>query len=210
VSAGETTFASIPGNIDLQFLRYIRYFPWAVAIPGGLALITIACAFVFGFKQPWTGLAAIGLAAILAQLALLYRDGQTHFRHGCVNPAIVIRTNPLVIAVYSDLSTSDENFHPAVKVMRHPRLRSDQFQAGDRCATVSLYSGNFAKPKWKNFNPLLVNVATDDMEVVAISMARIPEDEWIILEDFIRRSASPIKCRLYPLDDITRSPKLSH
>jgi hypothetical protein len=197
MSAGETTFASHPGNVRVNFLRYLRYFPWPAVIPVTFALAAFAWPLIVNVDQWWVVLA--GIAAVVIQLGPIYWRARLQFMHGCLNPAIVLRTKPLLLAVYTDLSTSDDLSFPVIKVIRHPRLLSDRFKVGDRCVTVALYAGYEGRAKWDDFEPLLLNVATDDPAVISNSIARLPETDWFLLLEFLPRVPKPPKPGLYPL-----------
>lgn len=198
MSAGKTTFASHPGNIRANLFLYLRYFPGPAILPVAIAIAGLGCPFIFGTNAWWVALAAV--LAALVKLGSLFQRVRLQFMHGCLNPAIVLQTKPLLLAVYTDLTLRDENSFPVIKILLHPKLARDQFKVGDRCATVSLYAGYLDELKWRDFDPKLVNVATRDPALIANSIARLPEPEWFLLQQFLPHV--PSKPGLYPVSNV--------
>src|SRR5690348_2030059 len=120
MSAGKTTFASHPGNISAHLLRYVRYFPGPTVLPITVGIAGLACPLIFGLKFWWVTIGAILLA--LARLGPFLSRARLQFRHGCLNPAVVLQSKPLMLAVYTDLMMRSDNSCPVVKIIHHPRL----------------------------------------------------------------------------------------
>ena len=200
MGAPETTFASHPGNIQINFIRYIRYFPFSVRTPAAAFLIGLSFLLFGGIEMIWLTACAICIAIL--KVAPLYARLRRHYRLGCLNPAIVLQSKPLLLAVYTELSNSEDRFVPIVKILRHPRLASDDFQVGARCATVSLYFGSLEKGQWDDFDPKLVNAATADQKTICRSVDRLDEGDWFILEEFVRGLREDARPGLYPVKHI--------
>lgn len=200
MGAPETTFASHPGNIQISFLRYIRYFPFYVLTPAAALLIGSLFLLFGGIEMIWLTACAICIATLKA--APLYARMSRHYKLGCLNPAVVVQSKPLLLAVYTDLSNSDELFVPVVKILRHPRLGSDNFLIGARCATVSLYHGSLDNGQWDDFDPKLVNAATASEQLIRRSIDQLEQGDWFILEEFVRHLGQPLRPGLYPVKHI--------
>lgn len=185
--SGPPTIA-LPGNVRMNPLRYLRYFPTAIVIPGAFALATFAFPFLAGLSY-WPVI-LVGIAAVVGQFVKPYR----HFMYGTLSPAVVLQIKPLILAVYTDLSDNHRLSVPVVKIVRHPRLRSDRFAIGQRCVTVSLYQpydGFRERQKWKDFEPLLVSVATSDPAISSNALRCLPDDDWFMLEQFVLQLPKP-------------------
>lgn len=190
LTTDDRTVAGRPGGVRLQFLRYIQYFPFWPSVLG-LWLLggTVSC--LWSLHGLWLVLPGAALAG------LYWNHLKAHFAKGCTNPAVVLETKPLLIGVYSDLS-SGEGSYPAVKLLRHPSRSSDHLHVGQRCLTVSLYEGSLESRHWEDFNPKLMISATGDSSITSPIAASIPDEEWSLLEQAISKLPQPWKPGLYP------------
>jgi hypothetical protein len=187
----DRTVAGRPGGVRLQFLRYVQYFPlWPSILGGWLLGGTVIC--FWSLNGLWLVLPAAAL------IGLYWSHLKSHFAKGCMNPAVVMETKPLLIGVYSDLSNGDGSY-PTIKLLRHPSRSSDRFNVGQRCLTVSLYEGRLDCRHWEDFSPKLVISATGDPSVLSVESVSIPEEDWNLLEQAIPTLPQPWKPGLYPI-----------
>ncbi len=168
-----------PGGITINKLRWILrnpFWPLLLGIP-----LVLACAAAFMWH--W----AIWLIVVpLFGLNLLYwRRITEHFRFGDANPGKVVSTDPILIAVRSDL-TIGYGSYPVVKIVEE--AASDRWptplEVGHRVATVALY----ARPedqtlmRWGDFNPKPVEpiaVRPEDAHQLRESFS---DEEWDLLD----------------------------
>jgi len=185
------TEAARPGGVRLNLGQYVKYFPFwpgvfsaALALGAGLVL----------FRT----LHGLWLAVPAAAAFLIYKSHLTaHFSRGCTNPAIVLQSRPLLLAVYSDLSTGSGSY-PVIKVLHHP-AGGERLAPQTRCATISLYSGSTQSARWEDFTPRLMTAAHSDRRAMIAAMEYIPEEEWSLLERAVADLPKPWKPGLYPI-----------
>ncbi len=200
-------YASLPGQMSVQWPVWVRCFPGSVALPATLILILLAllvCLLIF------TG--AKGLIPSAALVAVIYRLWQRierayarvrrQFNGGCVNPARVVA--PDMIAVYTDLSNSGGGFWPSIKIVRQPLSRSPGRppRVGDRLAAVSLYGGSMSsKPYWDDFFPIAANCVTADEADLRRLMANLDAEagEWDNLDRYLSKVPTQTRPGLYRL-----------
>ena len=184
----QRTFASVPGEVRLNPLRYGRFFPtWPIAL--ALALL----AGVLLTVQSWFGL-FVFIPALLVNW-LYWRHQAAHFALGCANPAKVVSLNPPLVAVYTDLTTG-ERAYPVIKIIRDSSAPSS---VGDKYATVSLYRGSSEAERWEDFDPKPAQCATMDEAALSKLKSRIPAEEWTALEEGLKKVPQPWKLGTYPI-----------
>jgi hypothetical protein len=184
-----STVASNPGQLVIQWGKYLACYPWEpvfTLIAGGLG---VGAAVGFGNGQlPATAAIAIGVVAILGAVGWQLLQRRDHFRHGCVCPAVVISTNPYLIAVATDLATTDAARYPAIKIMKQPlgKMTGGPPQIGTRLATVATYRGDVNSAHWDDFEPIVVNCVTTDEREIARVFSSITQEEWEDLDRGVR------------------------
>ena len=123
-----------------------------------------------------------------------------HFRIGCVVPAMVVQTNPLTLAAWTDLRTSNQLKFPTVKVW-YGGLPAGQSQlVGAHVPCVATYFGSVAASKWDNFLPIPACYATRDRRALARIEQTLPDEEWLTLSAAIRELPSPLAPGLYAVE----------
>ncbi len=210
------TFASLPGQLTVQYPVWMRCFP-AKTVPQLLLLALLlagAAGLLLATHSPM-GLWPFGLgaAALLRRLDFKFRLIREHFQHGCLNPGRVVSLDPPLIAVHTDLSHTAGQSWPAVKVLPQPlgRARGARPRVGDRVATVALYHGSRRRPHWGDFSPIAVQCVTDDAGAVQRALDRLsadPDDVWAALDRGLAAVPTPTTPGLYwvPSPEAPRTP----
>ena len=189
--------ASNPGQIDLNYLRWVRLYPlWPLLLAGGLIGSFVLTNIVSTYF--------VILNIILLGINFLYwRRMREHFLFGCVNPAVVVSLHPLLIAVYTDLSMTDRRQYPVVKIVPLPlkHMAGKLPEIGQQIATVALYNYNMDNETWywKDFSPFAVECATADQAVNERTLQSITEEEWSLLQASLATLAEPYNPGLYPI-----------
>ena len=187
----ERSSASNPGKLSVDPLRFAKHFPAWPSLFAAALVAAIACAVL----KPVFWAAA---AFFLALNVLFWVRTRLRFRHGCVNPAIVVCESPLTLAVYTDLTTGAGEY-PVIKIMHHPRPQGTSVTMGAKFATVALYSGTRTVEHWENFHPILVECATSDRLTIERTFYSIPDEEWRRFKSGLKDLPQPLKPGLYPV-----------
>jgi hypothetical protein len=193
----DTTRASNPGRLNVEWLVYHRCFPaGAIRLAVRLTFAIIALAVAGGLLgHPWIVLFWLPLLWVVVVYVV---HVQEHFAHGDTNPAVVVGRN--LVAVYTDLSTG-RIAYPVVKVLHQPLARGagGHPPLGARLAAVSLYGGFQGAVAWSDFFPVAVSCVTSDHAERDRLLASIPREQWDLLACGVTRLTSPPKPGLYPL-----------
>ena len=97
-------------------MHHFLCYPTATLIILGLALACVAGAILLHWSF-W-----FGVALFAAALWLDISGSRWQALYGDVNPAIVVSTEPFLVAVSTDLTTGGDSY-PAIKVLRQPLQR---------------------------------------------------------------------------------------
>jgi DNA-directed RNA polymerase subunit RPC12/RpoP len=198
VTLDDQSTASLPGNVKVNPIQYVTHFPlWPILWAGSLVATGVAALLTMN-------IALIIIAfMLLAANALYWYRVKEHFLHGCINPAVVVSTNPLLIAVSTDLTTGWKPW-PVVKILPHP-LRSiggQPPQIGMRLSTVALYqSGGNDDSHWVDFHPKAVECVTTDEASIQYTMSQLDEDAWQDLHRKLMKVPRPFRAGLYHTPD---------
>ena len=186
--------ASLPGNLDVQYLLWLRCFPrepltYAAYLAGALLLA------LFIGPLFWLPVALMLAVAVFSAIRI-----KEHFRSGCINPACVVSLNPPLIAAYTDLTTGRAPW-PVVKVLPHPlhRMHGGAPAVGTRLVVVALYSGEMGKPHWDDFDPIVANCVTRNEAAIEKAFSRLSEENWSDLKIGLQQVPQPYKLGLYPV-----------
>lgn len=205
----DSTYASNPGGLQVDYRYWIRSFPsepvllvfsLAIAIvPAVVINLIFASAFfdilrrgeIFHHNTPFAllGIAVfdvffyIQISSPYQKLRFLAIRAREHFLYGCVNPGVVVATNPPLVAVFTDLTTGKEPHH-VIKILSHPLgwMKNGVPSVGTKLATVALYEGSSQKARWDDFHPIVVNCVTGDRADIERVFQSIPKCEWEQLE----------------------------
>ncbi len=182
------TEASNPGNVRINPLVWIRYNPIKpiYMIIGLLVTVWLALSFSFWFFI---------LTAIILVLKIIYwRRLFEHFKHGDSNGGIIISTNPMLVAVTTDLTMGEGEF-PVIKIIEY----KGKGRVGDRIGTVALYyrSVDPNLPHWADFNPLPVNYVSNDLFKMDQIVRSYDSAQWIQIESRMEGIQQPYETGLY-------------
>ena len=195
ITMDDTTSASNPGLLKVQWKKYLVCYKWEPLI-WILCGVGVLLVIVFSGQQktsiPVAVISIVSGLSVIVGWNLLQR--KEHFWHGCTCPAVVISKNPYLIAAASDLSTGGGYF-PAIKIMRQPlkNMTGGPPEIGTRLATVATYRGNVKSQHWTDFEPLAVNCATTDLDEIDRVFQSIPQDEWDMLDRGLTQIPTGVK-----------------
>jgi hypothetical protein len=199
-----TTVASNPGRTSLNPLAWFLSYPvWILFWIIGLAGFTfLAWRFHKGF--------AAGSAVFVLGNLFYWMRVRAHFMHGCVCPGVVVSTNPLLIAVATDLSCAPPASHPAIKVIEASlgRISGKVPEVGVRCATVALYDppDQQVQGSWSDFDPRPIETATWSSSGRAQVLASIAVKDWNELDGWLKRVPKPYRPGLFRIAPFPTQP----
>ncbi len=143
--------ASNPGGIQVSKWRWLfRYPAWPVGLVVGLVLTTW-----LGLRVHWTFWIVSGF--LLLWIFFYWKRVQEHFLYGDTCLGLVVSSDPIRIAVLSDLSKGVGDY-PVIKIIEEkPSGRWPMVQEGMILPTVALYVASMEDwPHWETFNPVPV------------------------------------------------------
>lgn len=187
--------ASNPGRIQVSKLKWFLNYPkWP------LILIGILLFFVMLGLLHWS-------AWIIATVALVvnlfyWARVSNHFQFGCINPAVIVSTNPLLYAACTDL-THGEGAYPAIRIVQKNFRFVDGAtpKVGIRFPTVALYVPSTENiPHWATFDPKPVECATNDRFAIQAKMDSIEKEDWEELDRWLQQVPRPYKPGLYMIN----------
>lgn len=221
----DSTYASNPGRLRVSYLHWIRSFPGKpvqlilpLAILAGVAFLMnrVFLGALFELQSEGKSLDNVpgallgivifnvffwlGISPLLEQLIFLAIRIREHFLYGCVNPGIVVASKPALVAVFTDLTTSEVPHH-VIKILPQPlkRIKGGVPPVGTRLATVALYEGIAQKGHWDDFHPVVINCVTGNIIDIKRVYRSIPDWEWEALEAGLRQIQTPQQPGLYHL-----------
>jgi len=187
ITVDPNTFASRPGGVRLNYLQWIRCYPfWPVILLAALIGVLVAT-FIMG--TGWY----LGCAAAVVVNFLYWTRKREHFASGDTCPAVVISTSPMKLAVSTNLATNQTANHPVIKVIRVPRasVPEDRRKVGAHLATVALYSGSKVGFSWEDFYPLSVGAAEPNGTVMDQCVTRFTLVDWEGIEFWLDSNPQP-------------------
>ncbi len=200
----DSTHASNPGNLHIDYLYWIRSFPdkpIQLILPLTiLVFLAFLTNWIFGFaffgvlregkslhSLPSALLAialfniffGIGIFRLLKKLIFLAIRIREHFLYGCVNPGVVVALNPPLVAVFTDITTGKVPHH-TIKILPQPLkwMKKGVPPVGTRLATVALYEGNLHAGRWNDFHPVVIDCVTGNQADIQRVLQNIPDWEW--------------------------------
>ena len=192
----DDSYASNPGRLKVQRLRWFRFHPFWSLVWIGLTALMIS--FALRSNPFWW--AGVGLC--LGCFSYYWKRVEEQFVHGCVNAAQVVALKPTRIAVSTDLGNSGP-VYPALKVIPTGLTSIDgkPLEVGQRLATVSVYGAgeDESLDRWVDFFPALVDCATTDPEARARIFSSITEEEWANLDSALSQVDDPTRPALHEL-----------
>ncbi len=196
--------ASTPGQFRPNFFVWVRCCPGQAAftvLPAVFFMGLLALAFFkSGASSGIWGLAALSGLGAAARLNTFWQK----CAQGDVNPAIVVSTQPCLVAVSTDMSKNAGDTWPVIKILPQPLARAwgKAPQIGDRLPMVSLYEQRVNSPHWDDFSPVAIACLTGDADMVREAMRRLSANEfgpdhWQRLSDSLARVPQPYRPGLY-------------
>ncbi|MCW3062708.1 MAG: hypothetical protein JWQ02_4529 [Capsulimonas sp.] len=210
IDTGGGSVASLPGRILLKPVVYDRCYPQyrGKRLLSQLSIwVLLASAFVLIGTHNWI-LAALGVAILSVALAWWWSGVQrtqlkSHLYHGCANPAVVVSTQPDLIAVFADITATPGVRFPVVKILAAPLdlVQGRRFAVGDHVPTVSTYQGPATEGHWKDFYPIPACCATDETRALERLEKRLyyEEEGWSALQNALNHVPHPYAPGLYPV-----------
>ncbi len=185
-----TTVASNPGKINISLEKYLETFN----LTWKQKLMLRAVAFL---PKPWLYKAFRKNNNILHWLMI-----QEQFLYGCINPAMVVDIEKGLVAVFTDLSNTQGNQVPVVKVDQFyfGTVARSLWKDGCRLATVSVYESSEKDHNanaWVNFEPLLVEGFARNTRDAKTAFNSIKPAAWKCLEEAIVQLPKPFVKGLY-------------
>ena len=154
--------------------------PTAASDPGRMCLSLDRLARV----QPIETGPLAAIARLLGKRRYYEKDVADHLDRGDSRAAVVVSTNPLRVAAYTDeldcvaLLAFEDWLIDAYELAVGTRLLTCNTYFDGAGTAPDLERGPNAYPNWANFQPMIANFLTDDAERVAERMAEIDEEEW--------------------------------
>ncbi len=201
-SRSAPTRASRPAGIALDPVAWYRADPQPLdrlAYYGVFTLLAIAAAPVT------IGVTLVALIPLALFAAAAFDDlapARRHFGYGDLVPGIVVAESPFVVAALTDLSAAPGLSYPTVRLLGQSldRVRGSAFATGDRVPMVAMYSGRTPAAKWDAFHPIAAAFATRDPRELAELQARIPDREWLALNEALFQIPKPYTHGHFPID----------
>lgn len=188
----DSALASNPGGISVDVLCWIRHYPkWPMIFLGALVLGVVLANWLHASMWLLVGL-------VLVKGWLYWQRVSEHFKYGCITPAVVISSNPLIIAVSTDLTKGSDEY-PAIKIIEVSigLVNGEAPKIGKKLVVISLYGGSDDLPYWEDFDPQLIDCATNDADIIQAAMESIEDYEWQDLKSGLKQVPRPLECGLF-------------
>lgn len=203
IDKGQPFQALNPAWLSVNYLRYFRVFPYPLMWRIGLLLT--------GIGLYWFTVLGIPLA-ILAGF-LIYRHlkwVQRKYLSGCICPGKILSLKPPVLAVYVDLSIS-QNSCGVIRLMEQPFHLLDRATARTgRTATVCYFMG-LCPPysdHWMVPLPTMPQFVTDQQLELQRVYDSIPDEQWEYLEQGLKQLPTSPELRTYRITHPAYKPHL--
>jgi hypothetical protein len=200
---GQPFQALNPAWLSVNFLKYFRNFPYPLMWRVGLLLT--------GIGLCWFTILGI-LPAIFAGY-LIYRHlkwVQQKYLSGCICPGKILSLNPPVLAVYVDLSIS-QNSCGVIRLMEQPFHLLDRGTAQPgRTAAVCYFMG-LCPPysdHWMTPLPTMPHFVTDRKLELQRVYDSIPDEQWEYLEQGLKQLPANPELRTYRITHPGYKPHL--
>lgn len=216
--ADKSSFASLPGNFQINLWTYICYSPkWSSQLRILILLWTFT--IVWFILQFTLGLIVMGVALLptITRLRKFWKEYtviQEMAWFGCLCPAKVVSASPLMIAVYTDLVNGDsENSWPVIKIMRTElEYANSHPTVGTRIPTVAYYKYGNDNRHWADFTPIPVQILNEEIAVISECLQRLDEydngSKWEKLEKYLAMVQQPYTPKLYELGPVAKGKDL--
>lgn len=191
----DSATASHPAGVRVSLIRWsLRYPKWPVILVGALLLsvgLSITVNWMFVVSLPLT----------LLPNFFYWNRVREQFRYGDANPGLIVATDPLRIAVLTDM-TKGEGSYPMLRITTDKPAKQWGSPAtpGTRVATVALYEVGHDEraPRWETFEPWTIEPVAADMDQAIALLDGFTPEQWMSLE----RAVGQVGARedgLYPV-----------
>ena len=178
--------ASNPGGLRVSHLKYATSYPffpvlWSVPLVlSSLGLLLSWCfvPLVMMFALP------LGLWAWIVR---------KKFASGCLLPAVVVKLDPPIVAVLSDLRKGDDwGAWPVIKFVRQPlnRMTGGPPALGQRVACIATYCDG-EEYRWEDFYPDVVNCLTFNQREIERCQNSLSESDFQELSQALAKLPQP-------------------
>lgn len=197
LTVSEGTYATNPGRLSVNYLRWLRHKPkwpliWITLLLLSVAVVTWSPGFLTG----------LFFMLVAACNFFYWRRVGDHFRYGNTNPGIVVGLEPTLIAVLTDLSMG-EGEYPVIKIVEVNIKRSagEPLKLGAYLPTVALYDhpASDDSAHWSDFFPLPADYATGDIAKVLFLLATFERSDFDELKAGLKHIAQPYQPGLFVL-----------
>ena len=185
-------YATNPGNVTLKPVVWFCHRTKTVL---GLLAIVILSAFAALIYSYYVF--GVTVLAILINFFYWWHKAE-QFKYGDSNAAMVVSTEPPLLAIFTDLTKSD-GLYPVIKIIPYHTKKTIRY--GDRVGTVALYY-DYSEPReyWEDFNPIPIDYATNEQVEIEKAIHSYPEQQWALIEKGISEIDIPYKPGLYRVD----------
>lgn len=187
--------ASDPGATKIKLLPSIWYlrkeYFWVFAITAFFIYLAFSSSIFW----------ALGAALPLYWAYRRYISLGQYLQMGCKNEAVLIATNPNLLAVYTDLGNRGDNFY-YIKIVKFPanKIAGKPIKVGMRVAVVSTYEDHGFEGRWGDFNPIPITLVNPTAEASEKALANSTPEDWQEFDEKIQRIPRPFRPGLYPVD----------
>jgi len=193
----DSALASHPGGVRVSLVRWsLRYPKWPVILVGALLLSV-------GLSVTVDWMFVVSLPLALIPNFFYWNRVREHFRYGDANPGLIVGTDPVRIAVLTDM-TKGEGSYPLLRISEDKPAAQwgSPVTPGTRVATVGLYGVGHDEraPRWESFEPWTVEPVAADVDQAIALLDGFEPEQWERLE----RAVAQIGQRSegsYPVDE---------
>jgi hypothetical protein len=195
--------AANPAWLSVNFLKYFRNFPYPLMWRVGLLLT--------GIGLYWFTVLGIPLAIFAGYLIYRHlRWVQQKYLSGCICPGKILSLNPPVLAVYVDLSIS-QNSCGVIRLLEQPFHLLDRSTARPgRTAVVCYFEGLCApySDHWMVPLPTMPHFAINQQLELQRVYDSIPNEQWEYLEQGLKQLPANPELRTYRITHPAYKPHL--
>ena len=169
--------ASNPGGITVNPVTWLSYKPFYPLLYTALLITSI-------IMNHNNAIIAASSSFVIYWSFVFLRN-----KKGCANPGIIVSENPLLIAVFTDL-TKGEDEYPVVKVCKIKQNKKTPVKLNQSVATVALYNGGDDEKypyHHKDFEPTPIYYATGNPDKEKLVLDSFSQAEWKYLETWISK-----------------------
>jgi len=172
------TRASNPARVFIDRVHALRNLPFLFPFIG----VTTVVLFCVGWSIFGSWKIAAGAAVFVAPLSLLQvlQDLTKKAANGDVLPALVIETNPDLVAVLVNLTAGAPKPVWAIKIIkaRLDRMADGPATLGQQLAVAAFYAGPIQNGAWQDISPLVLARVTRNRADLQRTLASIPKSQW--------------------------------